>query len=55
MAEVLQLRCELEQSAIIKEVIFGGVIVLLMQAVLNLALLYLLSMRQKTDSQSLYR
>ena len=55
MNEVLQLRCELEQSAIIKEVIFGGVIVILIQSVLNLALLYLLNMRQKTDSQSLYK
>ena len=55
MNEVLQLRCELEQLAIIKEVMFGGVIVLLIQAVLNLALLYLLNLRQKTDSQSLYR
>ena len=55
MAEVLQLRCELEQLAIIKEVMFGGVIVLLIQAALNLALLYLLDRRQKNDSQSLYR
>ena len=55
MAEIIQLRCELEQLAIIKEVMFGGVIVLLIQAVLNLALLYLLDRRQKTDSQSLYK
>jgi len=55
MAEVLQLRCELEQLAIIKEVMFGGIIVILIQAALNLALLYLLNLRQKTDSQSLYR
>ena len=55
MTEVLQLRCELEQLAIIKEVMFGGIIVILIQAVLNLALLYLLDRRQKTDSQSLYK
>lgn len=55
MDEVLQLRCELEQLAIIEEVMFGGIIVILIQAVLNLALLYLLDQRQKTDSQSLYR
>ena len=55
MAEVLQLRCELEQLAIIKEVVFGGIIVILIQAALNLALLYLLNLRQKNDSQSLYR
>ena len=55
MAEVLELRCELEQLAIIKEVMFGGVIVVLIQAVLNVALLYLLNLRQKTDSQSLYK
>jgi len=55
MAEVLELRCELQQSAIIKEVMFGGIIVLLIQAALNLALLYLLNLRQKTDSQSLYK
>ncbi len=55
MNEILQLRCELEQLAIIKEVMFGGIIVLLIQAVLNVALLYLLNMRQKTDSQSLYK
>jgi hypothetical protein len=55
MAEVLQLRCELEQSAIIKELMFGGVIVILIQAVLNVSLLYLLNQRQKSDSQSLYR
>jgi hypothetical protein len=55
MQEVLQLRCELEQLAIIKEVMFGGIIVVMIQAVLNLALLYVLDMRQKTDSQSLYK
>jgi len=55
MTEVLQLRCELEQLSIIKEVMFGGIIVILIQAALNLALLYLLDRRQKTNSQSLYR
>lgn len=55
MNEILQLRCELEQLAIIKEVMFGGVIVVMIQAVINIALLYLLDMRQKSDSQSLYR
>lgn len=55
MAEVLQLRCELEQSAIIKELMFGGIIVILIQVALNVSLLYLLNQRQKLDSQSLYR
>ena len=45
MNEVLQLRCELEQLAIIKEVMFGGIIVIIIQAVLNLALLYHLNKR----------
>lgn len=45
MTEVLQLRCELEQLAIIKEVMFGGIIVILIQAVLNLSLLYHLNKR----------
>lgn len=47
MAEVLQLRCELEQIAIIEEVMFGGVIVLLIQAVLNLILIYKLNDNSK--------
>lgn len=40
MTEVLQLRCELEQLAIIKEVMFGGVIIVMIQAALNIALIY---------------
>ena len=37
MAEVLQLRCELEQLAIIKEVMFGGVIVMIVEIALILS------------------
>ena len=47
MAEVLELRCELEQLAIIKEVMFGGIIVILIQAVLNIALIYKLNDNSK--------
>lgn len=45
MTEVLQLRCELEQLAIIEEVMFGLVVIVLIQAALNLALLYNLNKR----------
>ena len=38
MAEVLQLRCELEQLAIIKEVMFGGVIVMIVEVALIITL-----------------
>jgi len=38
MTEVLQLRCELEQLAIIKEVMFGGVIVMIVEVVLIITL-----------------
>ena len=37
MAEVLQLRCELEQIAIIKEVMFGAIIVMIVEVVLILS------------------
>ena len=47
MAEVLQLRCELQQLAIIKEVMFGGIIVILIQAALNIALIYKLNDNSK--------
>lgn len=47
MTEVLQLRYELEQLAIIKELMFGGVIVILIQAVLNLALIYIINDNSK--------
>ena len=55
MTEVLQLRCELEQLAIINEVMLGGLIMLIVQAALNLALLYILDQRQKRDSETLYK
>jgi hypothetical protein len=45
MTEVLQLRCELEQLSIIKELMFGGIIVILIQAALNVALLYHINKR----------
>ena len=38
MTEVLQLRCELEQLAIIKEVMFGGVIVMIVEVALIITL-----------------
>ena len=37
MAEVLQLRCELEQLAIIKEVMFGGILIMIVEVVLILS------------------
>ena len=37
MAEVLQLRCELEQLAIIKEVMFGGIIIMIVEVALILS------------------
>ena len=37
MAEVLQLRCELEQLAIIKEVMFGGILTMIVEVALILS------------------
>lgn len=37
MTEVLQLRCELEQLAIIKEVMFGAIIVMIVEIALILS------------------
>ena len=37
MAEVLQLRCELEQLAIIKEVMFGGILIMIVEVALILS------------------
>jgi hypothetical protein len=52
MNEVLQLRCELEQMAIIEEVMFFGVIAMLIQVVLiyqNINLIH----RKKWTTQKL--
>ncbi len=38
MEEILQMRCELEQIAMIKEIIFGGLIVLILEMFLLLTL-----------------
>ena len=38
MTEILQLRCELEQLAIIEEVMFGGVIVMIVEVALIITL-----------------
>lgn len=37
MTEVLQLRCELEQLAIIKEVMFGGILIMIVEVALILS------------------
>ena len=38
MEEILQMRCELEQMAMIKEIMFGGLIVLILEMFLLLTL-----------------
>ncbi len=38
MEEILQMRCELEQIAMIKEIMFGGLIVLILEMFLLLTL-----------------
>lgn len=43
MEEILQLRCELEQMAIIKEIMFGTLILVFVQAVLIIGLLFKLN------------
>lgn len=40
MNEVLCLRHDLEQLAIIEELMFAGLIVMIIQAIINLALIY---------------
>ncbi len=45
MEEVLQLRCELEQMAIIKEVFFAGMIALAIESILLLILIFKLNER----------
>lgn len=43
MEEILQMRCELEQMTIIKEIMFGSLILVFVQAVLILGLLFKLN------------
>jgi hypothetical protein len=43
MEEVMQIRCELEHIAIIKEVMFGALILVLIQALLIIGLLFKLN------------
>lgn len=43
MEEILQMRCEIEQMAIIKEIMFGSLILVFVQAVLILGLLFKLN------------
>lgn len=38
MEQVLELRCQLEQNAIIKEIMFGGMIVMFIQMAIGLVL-----------------
>ena len=45
MEEVLQMRCELEQMAMIKEVFFGGMIALVIESVFLLILIFKLNER----------
>lgn len=45
MEEILQLRCELEQMAIIKEVFFGGMIALTIESFFLLILIFKLNER----------
>ena len=34
MEEILQLRCELEQMAMIKEIMFGGLLVMIIECII---------------------
>lgn len=45
MEEILQMRCELEQMAIIKEVFFGGMIALAIESFIILILIFKLNER----------